>query len=1281
MRRKFISALLFGALVTASTSTFVSCKDYDDDINGLQGQITTNASTLEEMVNEKVSNLTTEINTLKDQDAALTQALDQAKADLNAAIEEAKTAASDAEAAAKAYADVQAEAARVAAIEAAKQSIADAQAQLQAGIDAATQKLEEISGQVSTHETQIAGLLDADKELQDAIIAANGKIDAAQTTANDALASAQEANDKLAQVVENLTTVKGELDSQISLLGDKVDQAVADIAANKAEVDADIAEANSLIQSNADAIAALQGKDTELGKLIEANTNELTALKGQLESLQSALDANLESAKAYTDAQIEGLKSALGIPVEDIKTNFEDIQGRLGKAEEQLAKIVEALKSDDGSIGSISSSIASLREDLTELTEQVATNLETTNQKIGELEGDIEEINGKLATNTTNISDLQERVSTLESQIGQWAEGIGTVAENVKLMQDNIKAHSDELARLAGVSKLLKGLVFNPEKYYQGIEAIGIESFNYHAIIAGLQTPNLDDDQTDDKATRLASTETSVVPIVEASYWMNPSNATVDTVTANVKKHFSFIVNNAEYTRAAQESDIVVDSARFDKDERGLLNVFFSMKNANNIAKIPATGNGNVDVMALRYNYSTENSDTTIMSDFAALKQYKIENFYINKANNGNAGAPTAQSGENHLALTAAAAVSHNSNGEYSAPTLEIAYNKTEGIDLDEWINVHYDINGETDKYWGDQDEINKKKFKLVYELIGYKANDADKTNESQHATISSDNVLTVHDVNGETGSRKIIGRTPLVRVTLVDVNTNEQVAAVGYIVVKITDVSSEPIKVDDIGAIDNGYTVICDDNVALNNVKAITWQEVEDKVLGELNMSKEEFESNYSLEVVNGTKNAKQYSYDGSDNSFAEMTDRIGEIVNTEDELGHTTNILTWTVRNQEAYQLFVRENKSEVSVYVKFAPRNTVSTQRDVYVKLTWAPSAVNKTPEATILDAVEHKSKADWHATNSREEGWKELHVQVGSATVAGATCEYENLTVAKTFNKQPIDIIKDDLGSTYAALANAANVTYKFADRNKQTKTQYVTSNTTYNITVSPDGSTISAAGSTLATINPADGKITIAKNDVSKAIINSYGKNDLANALTLTVEIVPSTCSPANEDDLIVLNNNKLDVKVIKPIFVTDTAVEDMELNNASTLTRDVFLSFEDFNGYDPQTFWDNSMDKVEFWKFYGVTSIKCDESKIETNYTGQWTSVDPSVFTIDYTEPVGDIKLNNMGKVTLTQVNMSRANSFDVRVPLTITYSWGTLTANVTVHVKAAPGMSTIKRH
>ena len=35
MNKKFLSAILFGALMVSSTGTFVSCKDYDDDIDNL----------------------------------------------------------------------------------------------------------------------------------------------------------------------------------------------------------------------------------------------------------------------------------------------------------------------------------------------------------------------------------------------------------------------------------------------------------------------------------------------------------------------------------------------------------------------------------------------------------------------------------------------------------------------------------------------------------------------------------------------------------------------------------------------------------------------------------------------------------------------------------------------------------------------------------------------------------------------------------------------------------------------------------------------------------------------------------------------------------------------------------------------------------------------------------------------------------------------------------------------------------------------------------------------
>ena len=49
MNKKFLSAILFGALMVSSTGTFVSCKDYDDDIDNLQGQIDANKAGIEEL--------------------------------------------------------------------------------------------------------------------------------------------------------------------------------------------------------------------------------------------------------------------------------------------------------------------------------------------------------------------------------------------------------------------------------------------------------------------------------------------------------------------------------------------------------------------------------------------------------------------------------------------------------------------------------------------------------------------------------------------------------------------------------------------------------------------------------------------------------------------------------------------------------------------------------------------------------------------------------------------------------------------------------------------------------------------------------------------------------------------------------------------------------------------------------------------------------------------------------------------------------------------------------
>ena len=1370
MKKRFFSSMFFAACLCASMSMFVSCKDYDDDINNLQEQITTNASTLDEMVKEKINNLTIEIEALKAQDATLETALANARTEFEQAVADAKS-----------YADIQAAAAQAAAIEASKKNIEEACALLQASIDAANAELDALSSKVSTQEETINGLLNADKELQSAIDIANGEIQSAKDMAIAAQQKADENADILAGVIENLATVKGELDAQISALGEKIDGALEQIAANKAEADAQLAEVNALIKSNAEAITALQGKDEAILKLVTENSQKLADMAESLAALDAKITENLNAAKAYTDAQVAALKAELGVEIETVKGDLADALARIAAAEEkmdlidaaienlktdfsaelkelsdavdasvaainiQIAKINETIETIQATVTENSTNIKSLQEKAAEL-EQKLANVEMTadqakqsiadlaaefdkyktdnenniNNKIAELGSDlrtelqneVNALNSAISSLEAKDTELQKQIDALKTQLGAITgddSTVGLIDEKIQAVNDridNLVANDiadlvnrmswaeneinniyQELAQNSAIigqiinrfsleSRQLKSLVFSPQEYYQGIEAIGVWSFNYYAITGGLATPDLDKDQTDDYPTKRASSETSVVPVVTASYYMNPSNAEIDTAKAN----YNFIVSNANYTRAASASDIKVDSVKKDNKITGLLNVYFSMKNANSIANIV---NGKVDVAALRYN----GNDTIITSDFAALKQYAIKEFYINKSATGNAADD--KDSENHLADSPKDAVKHNEAGEYEWPILEIAYNNTDGIDLNKWINVHYTFaNSKKESFWGDQAEINKKKFKLVYELIGYIANDADKTNESKHATITNTkdgrSILTVHGVDGAEASRKIIGRTPLVRVKLVDENTNSQIAEVGYIVVKITDVTTDPVIVPeaDIKDVTNGYTVLCDDAAALNNVTAITWDEVENHVLGTLDMSKEEFEKNYTLELNGNTQNAAQYSYDANKNKFTVIAevDQIGTIVNTKDgTAGYETNVLKWTVGNNQAYQLFVENGKTSVTVWVRFKPNNTVHGQKDVYVPLTWTPEVVNASPVATINDT--DKKAADWHAANSREAGFEELHIQVGNATDPAATCEYQSMIVENTFLNKPLDIIATDLARTYGPLVMNASVSYEFAPKSKQAITEYVgESGTKYTITVSNTLDEILADGVTLATINSSNGEITLAATNVAKDIINNYGYYEdtpLAKALTFTVVVKAATCAPA---DLITLENNMFNVKVIKPMFIEGSEIADMQLNDYSTLANvPVTLNFLDFNGYDPKTFWEKSNQQKEFWKFYDVKSIKL-AGNIQTNYSGYWADVDTNDFEVTFTEPSGAIKLGNMGKVTLTQKNMSRANSFKVRIPLAVTYKWGVLHETVELNVNAASGNAVKRR-
>ena len=144
MNKKFLSAILFGALMITSTGTFVSCKDYDDDIENLQEQIDKKAS-LEEM-SSKIALMESDLASCKSTCAANLAA---AKAELEKAVD---AAAKDAAAAKVAAAEAEAKA-----IAAAEAKVAEMKKALEAGLNAEINALKEQFATLQELVTSVVG--------------------------------------------------------------------------------------------------------------------------------------------------------------------------------------------------------------------------------------------------------------------------------------------------------------------------------------------------------------------------------------------------------------------------------------------------------------------------------------------------------------------------------------------------------------------------------------------------------------------------------------------------------------------------------------------------------------------------------------------------------------------------------------------------------------------------------------------------------------------------------------------------------------------------------------------------------------------------------------------------------------------------------------------------------------------------------------------------------------------------------------------------------------------
>ena len=323
MKRKYLSALLMGTLTVASMSTFTSCKDYDDDISNLQGQIDKLATA--DQLSQKVAELQALISSNKSDITSL-----QAELAKKTTLDEVKAVLADY--ATKQYVDAAdktlqdaIDALKTGDIAKLKEDVVKAQAAADKAADDAKAANAEIVETLKTLATKT--------ELKDAADAAQKAIEALESKNAEALKKAQDA------INETLKSYATKSDVED---GDK--KTLESLASTIKNASDALALANTNKQAIADALDIL-GKGYSKENTVAAAIETIKAQIGTPNKELGTLDSRLAAIESVLNGvKDDDTKLGLATKVTNIENQLKDIIGEYTT----MVTAVSLYKTDEG---------------------------------------------------------------------------------------------------------------------------------------------------------------------------------------------------------------------------------------------------------------------------------------------------------------------------------------------------------------------------------------------------------------------------------------------------------------------------------------------------------------------------------------------------------------------------------------------------------------------------------------------------------------------------------------------------------------------------------------------------------------------------------------------------------------------------------------------------------------------------------------------------------------------------------------------------------------------
>ena len=363
MKRKYLSALLMGTLTVASMSTFTSCKDYDDDISNLQGQID-KLATADELA-AKVSELQSLISSNKSDISSLQSelakktTLDEVKAVLANYAE--KKYVDDAVATLDAA--VKAQGGDITALQAAVKAAQDAADKAAADAKAANEEILKTLETLAT-KAEVEEVKAAAKAANDAIEALKANdIKTLQTKQNEILESLktyakQESLDKVAAKAEALqTALDKKADTEALTKAEKdLNAAIAAVKTTAGKNAAAIEGLATTVKNAKDALALAQANQTKLAEVVESlkDSSKEGTVAAAIKAIQAQIGTpdnklgSLDSRLALIESVLNGVKDddtklGLATKVTNIETQLRDIIGEYTT----MVTAVDLFKTDD----------------------------------------------------------------------------------------------------------------------------------------------------------------------------------------------------------------------------------------------------------------------------------------------------------------------------------------------------------------------------------------------------------------------------------------------------------------------------------------------------------------------------------------------------------------------------------------------------------------------------------------------------------------------------------------------------------------------------------------------------------------------------------------------------------------------------------------------------------------------------------------------------------------------------------------------------------------------